>query len=271
MRRTSLPLVVGSLVVVALASPRSAAAQVPGHVRVVGGSARIQEWYRLPEPGILAVVEAGTVLEVLDKEDGWFWVVAPRDAHGTRKGGWIRAFEVEAFVPVAASTASAEDDRTGPEPPASASPAGPAPPPATVKDDKVTLTVSRDESASARSNTPAPTKVYDFDEVHFDRDRYVLRQEDMGTLLSAVNALKADPSLVVRIEGHTCSLGTAEYNLELGLRRAEAVKNYLVGAGIAADRLHTASRGEAQPIHDNSREETRRLNRRVDLIPGGQR
>lgn len=270
MFRLSLNLSVGALLVAVFASPRPAAAQTPGHVRVVSSSARIQEWFRLPEPEVLAEVQSGTILEVLDKEGAWFWVVAPRDAHGTRKGGWIRAFEVEAVVPAAASTASTEGERIEPEPPASASAASAAPPTATAADDKVTLRVSRDEPASTRPNAPAPTKVYEFDDVHFDRDRYSLRQEDMDTLLSAVSALRADPALVVRIEGHTCSLGTSEYNLELGMRRADAVKNYLMSAGISADRLRTASRGEEHARHDNSREETRRLNRRVALVPGGQ-
>jgi flagellar motor protein MotB len=82
----------------------------------------------------------------------------------------------------------------------------------------------------------------------------------------------ADPTLRVRIEGHTCSIGTAEYNLALGDRRARSVQQYLVSNGIAADRLTTVSFGEEQPKHDNSREETRRLNRRaamtVQLVAG---
>ena len=69
------------------------------------------------------------------------------------------------------------------------------------------------------------------------------------------------------IEGHTCSLGTGAYNLALGNRRADAVKDYLVSAGVPADRLITVSQGEAGAEHDNSHEETRRLNRRVALVP----
>jgi OOP family OmpA-OmpF porin len=68
------------------------------------------------------------------------------------------------------------------------------------------------------------------------------------------------------IEGHTCNIGTAEYNLALGERRAKAVRDYLVSRGVAADRLNTVSFGEEQPKYDNSREETRRLNRRAALV-----
>ena len=66
---------------------------------------------------------------------------------------------------------------------------------------------------------------------------------------------------------HTCNLGTAAYNLALGTRRANAVKEFLVSEGIAAERLHPVSFGEKQPKYDNSREDTRKLNRRVAVVP----
>ena len=74
------------------------------------------------------------------------------------------------------------------------------------------------------------------------------------------------PTLRLTLEGHTCSIGTAEYNLALGERRANAVRDYLTQNGVAATRLQTVSYGEEKPKHDNSREETRRLNRRAALV-----
>ena len=74
------------------------------------------------------------------------------------------------------------------------------------------------------------------------------------------------PTLGIEIEGHTCNIGTAEYNLALGERRANAVRDYLTSRGIGADRLRTVSYGEERPKHDNAREETRRLNRRAALV-----
>jgi OmpA-OmpF porin, OOP family len=68
------------------------------------------------------------------------------------------------------------------------------------------------------------------------------------------------------IEGHTCNIGTAEYNLALGDRRASSVRDYLVSRGIAANRLETRSFGEARGKYDTAREETRRLNRRAALV-----
>jgi outer membrane protein OmpA-like peptidoglycan-associated protein len=112
---------------------------------------------------------------------------------------------------------------------------------------------------------PRPVKTITFEDVYFDFDRYSLTDAAQRILTQAVEALRADPTLRVRIEGHTCNIGTAEYNLALGDRRARSVQQYLASNGIAADRLTTVSFGEEQPKYDNSREETRRLNRRAAL------
>ena len=119
---------------------------------------------------------------------------------------------------------------------------------------------------------PRAVKTITFEDVYFDFDRFTLTDAAQRILAQAVEALRADPTLRVRIEGHTCSIGTAEYNLALGDRRARSVQQYLVSNGIGADRLTTVSFGEEQPKYDNSREETRRLNRRaamtVQLVAG---
>ena len=78
--------------------------------------------------------------------------------------------------------------------------------------------------------------------------------------------LQDNPQLKIEVEGHTCNIGTAEYNLALGERRATAVRDYLVSRGVTQDRLRTVSYGEERPKYDNSREETRRLNRRAALV-----
>ena len=71
----------------------------------------------------------------------------------------------------------------------------------------------------------------------------------------------------VEVAGHTDSIGTDEYNQGLSLRRAEAVRNYLVDKGIAADRLSIKGYGESQPVADNATADGRFMNRRVELIP----
>ena len=90
--------------------------------------------------------------------------------------------------------------------------------------------------------------------------------ERLQQLDEAIAAMRENATLRVEIEGHTCNIGTAEYNLALGDRRANAVKDYLVSRGVTADRLNTVSYGEERPKYDNSREETRRLNRRAALV-----
>jgi peptidoglycan-associated lipoprotein len=112
---------------------------------------------------------------------------------------------------------------------------------------------------------PAP-KTYVFEDVHFDFDRYTLTPEATRLLDEAVSTLQQNPNLHITIEGHTCNIGTAEYNLALGERRANAVSDYLTSRGVAAGRMKTVSYGEERPKYDNSREETRRLNRRAALV-----
>ena len=105
-----------------------------------------------------------------------------------------------------------------------------------------------------------------FEDVYFDFDRSTLRPEALRLLDDAVARLQANPDKNIVIEGHTCNIGTAEYNLALGDRRANSVKEYLTSRGVPANRLETRSYGEERPKFDNAREETRRLNRRAALI-----
>jgi outer membrane protein OmpA-like peptidoglycan-associated protein len=114
-------------------------------------------------------------------------------------------------------------------------------------------------------------KEFVFEDVHFDFDRYSLRPEATRALDEAIMTLQSNTELRLEIEGHTCNIGTAEYNLALGERRASAVRDYLSSRGIGAERLRTVSYGEERPKHDNAREETRRLNRRAALLVRVQR
>ena len=86
-----------------------------------------------------------------------------------------------------------------------------------------------------------------------------------GVLRGHLPMVGAEPAERVTRRTHTCNIGTAEYNLALGDRRANAVKDYLSSRGVTADR-RTVSYGEERPKYDNGREETRRLNRRAALV-----
>jgi peptidoglycan-associated lipoprotein len=147
---------------------------------------------------------------------------------------------------------------------------GPVPFTVTVNDgkggtasDQVTIQVT--EAAPAAPAAGAGQQ-YTFEDVHFEFDRYTLRPDALRVLDGAVQAMQANPNLRLTIEGHTDNIGTSEYNLALGERRAQSVRTYLTGRGIDASRLQTISYGEERPKYDNSREETRRLNRRAALI-----
>jgi outer membrane protein OmpA-like peptidoglycan-associated protein len=134
----------------------------------------------------------------------------------------------------------------------------------------VTVTVSDGKGGTASDTVTIqcvapPRKEYTFEDVHFDFDRYTLRPEATRVLDEAIKAMQGDATLRLTLEGHTCNIGTTEYNLALGERRAAAVREYLTSRGVPADRLQTISYGEERPKHDNSREETRRLNRRAGL------
>jgi outer membrane protein OmpA-like peptidoglycan-associated protein len=242
--------------------PAPVFAQTPGRVRVVNEPAPIRRWFRAPVTDVLVVVDPGTTLDVLDEERGWYWVVSPRDAHGTRRAGWIRVEQVEpvASKPAAARTPAAPPDAAPPD-------SAPALASGAEGEDKVTIT-TRDVAAEPGTGA-ASTAI--FEDVHFDRDRSAIRSEDMPHLQAVVAALKADPLLAIDLEGYTCNLGSPAYNLALGVRRATAVRDYLVSQGISADRVHAVSIGEDRPKHDNSSEETRRLNRRVSVVPGAKR
>jgi len=113
---------------------------------------------------------------------------------------------------------------------------------------------------------PPPVVELTFEDVYFDFDRSTLRPEALRLLDDAIAKLQANPGKSIVIEGHTCNIGTAEYNLALGNRRATSVRDYLQSRGVAANRMETRSFGEERPKFDNAREETRRLNRRAALV-----
>jgi outer membrane protein OmpA-like peptidoglycan-associated protein len=122
------------------------------------------------------------------------------------------------------------------------------------------------DSVTIQVLRPHPVVELTFEDVYFDFDRSSLRPEALRLLDDAVVRLQANPDKNIVIEGHTCSIGTAEYNLALGNRRATSVRDYLLSRGVAANRMETRSYGEERPKYDNAREETRRLNRRAALI-----
>jgi peptidoglycan-associated lipoprotein len=85
------------------------------------------------------------------------------------------------------------------------------------------------------------------DRVHFALDRYDLSPEAEATLQKQAALLQQYPAAVITIEGHADERGTREYNLALGERRADTVRNYLAALGIAPDRVTVISFGKERP------------------------
>jgi peptidoglycan-associated lipoprotein len=98
---------------------------------------------------------------------------------------------------------------------------------------------------------PAPPKEYRLNaalkQIFFAFDKANIRPEDAQTLKASADYLKANPNLLVLIEGHCDERGTNEYNLALGERRAKAAQNVLIANGIEASRITTISYGEERP------------------------
>jgi OOP family OmpA-OmpF porin len=99
----------------------------------------------------------------------------------------------------------------------------------------------------------------------FDFGQAAVKSQYLPHLANAAEVIKNHPGLKVEIQGHTDAVGSDEYNLKLGLKRAEAVREALAANGVAADRLSVSSRGERQPIADNQKAKGRSLNRRVEI------
>lgn len=107
-------------------------------------------------------------------------------------------------------------------------------------------------------------------DVLFEFDSYDLRGDARDVLRSNADWLKSNPSVRIEVEGHCDERGTSEYNLALGAKRAQAVKDYLVSLGISVDRVSTISYGEEIPVCTEANENCWRQNRRARsvVIPG---
>lgn len=101
--------------------------------------------------------------------------------------------------------------------------------------------------------------------IFFDLDKYDLKDKSVTELRKILRFLKENPELRVEISGHTDNSGSDEYNQQLSQRRAQAVFDYLVSKGIAANRLIPKGYGSAHPLADNQTEAGRQQNRRIEF------
>jgi len=108
------------------------------------------------------------------------------------------------------------------------------------------------------------------DRVYFDTDSHDVREDARPLLTAQSEWLRRYPSVVIRIEGNADERGTREYNLALGARRANSVRDFLVSQGVTASRISTISFGKEQPIDPGNSEEAWQKNRnaRTAIVSG---
>jgi OOP family OmpA-OmpF porin len=123
----------------------------------------------------------------------------------------------------------------------------------------------RTPEAPAKEAEPAARRRIVLRGINFAFDSAVIAQADEGILDVAVEQLRSNPDVRVRIVGHTDSTGPDGYNQNLSERRARSVLDYLVAKGIERERLESAGRGEAEPVAGNDTRDGRAQNRRVEL------
>jgi peptidoglycan-associated lipoprotein len=144
---------------------------------------------------------------------------------------------------------------------------------------KSVTTVSSDESTSAARPPPPAAPVQkppaapevaelpslNFEPIYYELDSATLKPESRQLLDGVAEALRRRPEVRVTITGHTCELGTTEYNLALGQRRAAAVRDYLKRLGVDEGRIATVSYGEESPATMGRGEDVWRKNRRSEF------
>ncbi len=153
-------------------------------------------------------------------------------------------------APAAPAPRAQETPVTRPTPPAE-TPVQPAPPAAAAP-------------SAAPSAAASPLK-----DVFFDFDKSNIKDDQKAALADDVAWLKSNANAKATIEGHCDERGTVEYNLALGERRAKATKDYLIAAGIAADRVSTISYGKERPFVLGHDESAWKWNRRAHFVLQG--
>ncbi len=155
-------------------------------------------------------------------------------------------------------------------PPSSAAPAAPSPQTAetpVTRPSAPAETPVQPAPAAPGAAVPAASPLKD---VFFDFDKSNIRDDQKAALSEDVAWLKANGRAKLTIEGHCDERGTVEYNLALGERRAKAGKDYLVAAGIPADRIATISYGKERPFVLGHDEAAWKWNRRDHMVISGQ-
>lgn len=127
--------------------------------------------------------------------------------------------------------------------------------------------IARAEAERRRMAAEATTRAREIlsERIHFAYDASTIRPDAEQVLQRKVEVLRANPNVALQVTGHADERGSLEYNLALGLRRANAVRDYLANFGIDAGRLGTETAGEDQPLDPASNEQAWSMNRRAEF------
>ena len=120
-----------------------------------------------------------------------------------------------------------------------------------------------EESLSAQARQELQDRLED---IHFDFDKYNIRQDARLILKRNYEVLQGAPGAEVFVEGHCDERGTVEYNLALGQRRANAARDYLISLGMGSSQVSTVSYGEERPLDPRQTEEAWAKNRRCHFV-----
>lgn len=102
--------------------------------------------------------------------------------------------------------------------------------------------------------------------LYFDSDKAVVRGESRAALNELAKFMKDNPNLTLTLIGHTDNTNTANYNMKLSENRVKAVKKELVNRGVSANRITTIGKGQTEPVAENTTEEGKQQNRRVEMV-----
>ena len=112
--------------------------------------------------------------------------------------------------------------------------------------------------------------IVNISDVLFDFNKYTLKPGAREKMAKVSGILLAYPGLKIRVEGHTDSIGSEEYNQRLSEQRADSVRDYLVAQGVSNGSVTAAGFGKTRPVDSNDTNEGRQQNRRVELVVSGE-
>jgi peptidoglycan-associated lipoprotein len=156
-----------------------------------------------------------------------------------------------------------EPEQPAPLPPAAPDTAGQGA--ARARADSIARENARREEEARRAAAVAEVRNTLTEMVFFDYDRAEIRGDMQDVMGRKAAALRANPNVTLRVEGHADERGSVEYNLALSLRRANAVREYLTGAGLDASRFEVAAFGEERPLETGQSEDAYARNRRAEF------